>query len=380
MVATPRSRSLDQDLEKGYVTFGGTVYSRSRFNDEKMMNDVIGDFGGSHTLYARQIKRRGSLYQEYDSGGNLIWDFPLPLPPHANSFSGSPSPSTFVTTVLSQGGPENPTANLPLFVYELGDIPRMLRHAGNLLGKGVGLVAPDPSIRGASREIASAIISYQFGWAPLIQDITKMIGLAEAIDRRQRELEKLKERKGLRRKLKLWEGSATTQGSEILSTVYGRYIEQDYISNKRRKMWGTVRWKPRFPWLWRKNPSWIDAFRSVTGTNASMIPITVWKALPWSWAIDWFTNASNVFLATRNIVLYKPSLVCIMRETSGDAFYMEKKYTNKRFITPGHIRTRYMERFVYNPTIDATLRVPFMDPFRLSVLGSLSVLAITGRR
>lgn len=343
------------------------------------MDDVIGDFGGLHSLYSMSFKARGSVYEEYDSHGTQTWDFPLPIGPHSNSVSGAPSPSTFVTTMLSQGGPENPMLNLPLFVYEMGDIPRMLRHAGNLLGRSIGVVAPQATGSGAFREIAEAVISYQFGWGPLLQDLAKMLKLAEAIDKRQADLEKLKSRKGLRRKLKLWSGQTQTEGNATLSTVYGRWLDQNYISVKRRKIWGTVRWVPRFPWLWRRKPSWIDAFKSAMGLNPSMIPITVWKALPWSWAIDWFTNASNVFLATRNMVLYKPSKVCIMQETSGDAFFREKKLAARRKITAGTTNTIFKQRFVYNPTIDATLRVPFMDPFKLSVLGSLSVLALTSK-
>jgi hypothetical protein len=229
-------------------------------------------------------------------------------------------------------------------------------------------------------EAASATLAYQFGWGPLIQDIGKMLDLADIVKKRQEQLKKAHSERGLRRKVNLDDHHASYNGNDPLSTTFGRIIRQPWTGTKTARTWGTVRWTVRDPSLYGKPPSFREAFDIALGLNAGYIPISIWKALPWSWAIDWFADISNIINANHNMVMYKPSKVCIMREFTSEWQYLPVGDPNGMWhILPGYVSASWKTRSVHNPTPTLNIRIPFLDSFKLSILGSFAILGLKGR-
>lgn len=285
--------------------------------------------------------------------------------------------SSYTTRLLASTGPLTPKVNLPLFVFELKDIPMMLKHAGDLLHK-----IRAPSGLSPHKEAAAATLAYQFGWAPLISDLVKLTNFSEHVAKRQRELAKANTKKGLLRRMNFYEDQETVETASFLaSTLTGSLIYASKTESRTRKGWGTVRWVIRDSQKIGRLPSHNEAFRSALGFNLGMIPITVWKALPWSWMVDWFADISNVMQANYNMIYYKPTSCCIMEHR-----------TTKMDIKPigngGNITMSPVSNFIERKTrslgstsaAKVTLRLPFLDNFKLSILGSLAILGLSGRR
>jgi hypothetical protein len=373
MVATSRTRSFSGFPEKGWRIIGGVMTLTSRDNSFGSCDDVIGDFGGYHSLSIFRQDVSGSIYRSYlGPGGSQDWEYPLPFTA-TTKYSGAPTASSYVNRVLAQTGPLTATVNLPVALFELKDLPRMLKHAGDLLHKIGSRSGLNPA-----KEGAAATLAYQFGWGPLIQDIGRMMNLVDMIDKRQRMLQQAHSTKGIRRKINLDNLTSTHSGGELRSSTYGRFINQDYEGTKNVRTWGTVRWVTRDPSLFGKKPSFKEAFNTALGLNPGYIPISVWKAMPWSWAIDWFAGISDLINAYHNMVYYRPSRICIMRTWTNTWTYPHC-FDAGGEVSQGSKIAVWKERTIHNPSLVPRIRFPFLDPYKLSILGSFAILAITGK-
>lgn len=276
--------------------------------------------------------------------------------------------------ILSASGPATAKVNTITNLLEIRDIPQMLKHAGDLLHK----LVTRPSGLSPIREAASATLAYQFGWAPLAQDLSRMLDFADLVAARQRELETLYSGKGLRKKIPLGKYPSSASGNQPLYTAGALYIAPDWNYRAEHKLWATVHWHLRNLDSVGNKPTWRDAWRSVYGFSGNQIPVQIWKALPWSWAIDWFAGISDLLIALQNMVLFKPSRINLMCETSGVLTWVP--YTTT---PPGsfggsvyeHIY-RYREQRSIGSLATTNLRIPYLDTFKLSVLGSLLVLRL----
>lgn len=278
--------------------------------------------------------------------------------------------NSYVNRVLSQTGPLTPRLYLPVSLFELRDIPRMLQHAGDLLHK-----ISRPRKLDLAAEAASANLAYQFGWKPLIEDIGKMIDFSDVVKKRQRMLKAAHSTNGVKRKVFLDEDSS--KGPSGSSLVNALMPNSKRTSQKTNKKWGTVRWTVRDQTQIGKEPSFGDAFRTAYGLNKGHIPINVWKAMPWTWAIDWFADISNVLQANYNMIYYKPSSVCIMTSLQTVYTYEQVgKPTDPSYFRGGKMFYTRKLRTVHSPNASISLRLPFMDSFKLSILGSMTVLKL----
>jgi hypothetical protein len=251
----------------------------------------------------------------------------------------------------------------------------MLRHAGDLLHK-----IARPSGLNPAKEAASATLAYQFGWGPLIQDIGRMMDLVNLVRKRQRQMSQAHSSRGIRRSVQLGSIDSSSSGSEILSSTYGRIISQSWTGTKTCKTWGSVRWTVADPLQYGKQPSFEDAFNAALGTSKGYIPISVWKAMPWSWAIDWFAGISDIINANHNMVYYKPSSVCIMRTFTNTWTYLPKGGPGDIWqISAGNSTIIWKTRSVHAPITRLRITVPFLDGFKLSILGSFTILALSGK-
>lgn len=390
-MSTSRERTMGGLYPQGYFRqyngTGGLVSSQTRAratNLDAVCKDVVGNFPRQNPFDLRRTTREGSVANlEWRVSSTLIqrWeenttsfasaDYITPLP-------GFTPPT--ISRILAQSGPLTPTVNLPLFVFELKDVPRMLKDAGDFLHK---IKKPPPPGRGTLSEIASATLAYQFGWKPLAEDILKLISFQEAVAKVQRRLDRAESQRGYRHRVNLGEQTASQTLNQTLWSEGGFSSGLVPIRcTASRKTWVTVKWKLKEKQVFGKHSSrYTNAMRVMLGLNPGMIPISVWKALPWTWLIDWFTDISNVLITSYNQIYYTAMDAMIMQTTTYKA-----SHGGLRWNTPprtGQISSGQYERVIKTrapfpltaPNLP-TLRRPALDAFQLSVLGSLTILRI----
>ena len=173
--------------------------------------------------------------------------------------------------------------------------------------------------------------------------------------------------------------------SESNDTVIDKIPSSGNITLQRRitevtETWGYVTWTPkdRIKGLGADSLR-REAFRSALGLNAKNIPLATWKLLPWSWLIDWFANCSDMLAAHQNMVDYKPSKGGICIHKRKDITHQGwSAHSGRVTITAYHAWAELKTRYTITTwaAITPTMRLPILDSFKTSVLGSLAILKI----
>ncbi len=298
----------------------------------------------------------------------------------------------------------NPSRNeiqLPVFLFELKDIPGMIRHAGRLLhhlkktGERVSTQAfhdwfAAGSIKnrvdGAVREAASAHLAYSFGWAPLVNDLKKMVLFADAVEQRKQELDRLISGTGLKRRVTLLRKANEVKISSTPSQVYLAALSVPVAMQGSILRWATMRWKPsRNPLAGSVPKTDQDVRNLIMGLNASSVAGHVWEALPWSWLVDYFYRVGDVVNASNNAVGAELVSSCIMttktrRCTTAagkyDSSYMGVTYTCS--VSALNYTVSSKKRHVTLPGVgDLQPRFGLLTDRQSSILGALAVMRIS---
>lgn len=278
--------------------------------------------------------------------------------------------------LLGRTGNSAPSFNLPVSFLELKDLPRMLKHAGDLLH---GL--RNPSGLNPVREAAAATLAYQFGWRPLLDDLKKALSFHDVVEKRLSAINRSVDNdSGVERSTNLGETKTETN-----DTVIDKIPSSGNVSLKRQitevtETWGYVTWTPkdRIKGLGADSLR-REAFRSALGLNAKNIPLATWKLLPWSWLIDWFANCSDMLAARQNMVDYKPSRGGICIHKRKDITHQGwSAHSSRVKITAYHAWAELKTRYAITTwaAITPTMKLPVLDSFKTSVLGSLAILKI----
>lgn len=277
--------------------------------------------------------------------------------------TGSPSDAYFGAQVLAKTNPSRPEVDLPIFFVELKDIPQMIKLAGKSI--------PEKG--------ASANLSWQFGWKPLINDLKSILTFQDAVEKRFKELKAMVSKGSLTRTADLGDysgtGSSTSTSRVTLATsaIVNQVLDWDAFTHE--VVWGSVRWKPdlaNYPYTDAELHSL--AKKAVLGLTID--PSTVWELLPWSWLTDWFSNVGAYLSANRNIIPASPSNLCIMRE-------FQTVYTSKKAPTASHVAGLSVN-YDCNWKIHSKTRKPassqlaarlnWLSPTQWGILASLAIL------
>lgn len=282
-----------------------------------------------------------------------------------------PSNSADTTKLLARTNPGRSYVSIPTLVQDVIDIPKMLADWTKLLtdrkhgGEKLGI-----------KTIANQHLAFSFGVLPLIDDIQKLGEVHKIILQRKKELQRLYNVGGLRRRLKLGTYKASQDTKNLLITSYpGGYVQGNLQRTTTVTRWGTVRWLPsRIP---PYHPGEAELFRQarrlVYGLSVESFAEGIWDVIPWTWVIDWFANIGEYSQAFSNTIpcfSYRP---CIMTKTETVSTF------TPTFKSPGIeggsgtiTLTSKVRVHDVIPT-PATAVIPMLDLRRLSILGSLAV-------
>lgn len=382
--------------------------------------DVIGNLTGNNPLHKRTVTRVGGFFNG-DINNITYINASAVNTPSLGGYEDKLSDAfiqKLLYPALAKTGLSAPTLQLPVAIFELKDIPQMLLHAGNLL-LGIGgkeLVKVSTRYAGDSleslallgrsgsnplvsaKEAAAATLAFQFGWKPLIDDIRKLLDFRAITEKRLRQLDRAYNGKtGYHGRSTLYSESKDTESME--PTYYSTYFT---VGPRRKTVTTSVKAWAVVPWCPKERPSYAndtdalkhEAFMKAFGLNVSNVPLAIWKALPWSWFVDYFTNIGEYLTVQQNLVDFvpQPGVIMVNRKvtTRIEGFSIPTSYnTWLPTFSSGLVGNIVCDPFesisdVKNRVVVpswptgslATMKVPILDTFKLSVLGSLAILSI----
>jgi hypothetical protein len=345
------------DIGPGSLTYhlSGNVINTTNPSGHDGINDVTGQ-GNAQYLDIRKVRQSGGILE---GNGGFSTEFrnyrcDAIQNPASNFFDfwdigpGEPSFGAAAAKFLADTNPSRPVVDLPIYIYEMKDLPSLLKAEGDTF----------------LRTAAHANLSYNFGWGPLLNDISNLLSFHDAVSKRETELRHLFD-SGLRRKRIIYSEANTYTERKVLHSD-GFFIPVEYVVDYVVELSGFVRWFPT-----ALPPRTNEEMRRLARAAVFGLTIdlsTAWNAIPWSWLVDWCSSVGDFLAAHRNIIPAQHGPVQIMRHVALEASHPPMNlpyYTDHRFWVERKARR------IVEPTIDAHL--PFLSLRQLSILGSIGV-------
>jgi hypothetical protein len=296
------------------------------------------------------------------------------LPLAFTSLTPMTTPAGWYLDLVAGTNPSRPTLNIPELAQDVWDFPRMLKALFGRLGAKSG--------SGGPKGLAGDYLGVQFGWIPLVEDISKLLDFQKYVLKRNKELHQLYSGKGMRRRLQF--------GDDSTSDVVNMTTASDNVAiglrlslDIKRKMWGTIHWYPSTPPSYHPSDHDLNQLskRLVLGMNAESLANGIWKVLPWTWLIGWFTNFGKYTLAYSWTVPAHHSAGCLMKQVEATLTPSGCSASNaiSASIAPsGQAKSTYKGR-ILSGALTVGFNMPYIDMFKLSILTALFVQKFSGR-
>jgi hypothetical protein len=196
-------------------------------------------------------------------------------------------PDSYAATAYNKMKPTKPSFSYLNSVYELKDLPGMLRQRLHKNGL---------------KNIGSYYLALKFGWQQLFQDIARMCTLQQRVQKRLAWLiahngQPVKRHVNMvdtRTDYGMSAGSSYGAFQPVLPTqFYHSTPTYRNIEWSTDKVWakGTFRfWLPDGP----RDINWTRKMLSALDGSSFPSPSQIYNAIPWTWLIDWFGNLGDV--------------------------------------------------------------------------------------
>jgi hypothetical protein len=289
--------------------------------------------------------------------------------------SSIPSVGEVATSVLARSNPSRPDISLPNFLFELKDLPQMIRDIGRLR-----LQARNASRKGLQRihpkVAANHYLSYEMGWRPLIGDLRRLLDFQANVDKKLRELQNLYAKGGIQRRVRNpgWMYTHVVEPTTYTVESGTAFLMDCKLTSIHTvERWGTVRWSPAaLPDPRFSSSDMAKLARDLSFGIRGISTKQVWDAIPWTWLIGWFTNADEFLQAHDNRIPLNHSVPCIMT-TRFSRWDSQRNDIYTGIVTGGNgaqLRGT-KERVTSSGTLSATL--PFLSKRQLSILAALHI-------
>jgi hypothetical protein len=299
--------------------------------------------------------------------------------------------NTMTWQALAKSNPSAPTVSVPTFLAELKDLPGLYRYLRQLptdLRRFYHLVTLVPTaIRywGSNliRQVARGYITWRWALRPMLSDLRTMFDFMSSVDKRMKQLERLKKTGSLRTRVSLGQEMISEADASVFLHTNLDTWKALRMTRTTRKTWFCCRWSTTgftsIPtdynarlWLARRLTYGITSYEALA---------TLWEILPWSWFVDWFIGIGTMIEANNNVLNLVQTGSCIMstRESETSWPVTQKGTWSTLSGTPYALWT-IKERWSSTPSLPLA---PTLDSFlkwdRWSILTSLYVLN-RGRR
>lgn len=253
---------------------------------------------------------------------------------------------------LASANPAVPAVDVPLFIFEFKDFPRMLRDLGHVLN---GRLRPDT--------VPGGVLAYKFGWAPLISDLEKLVKLTEEMDKLKSYLTSIREGKKVERTVRTVHTNDGTW-SESAEGVTVRFSQSTTI-----KVWYTLRYAVPADSPIHDLELDRDLRRMVTGVNLSAA--TIWNAIPWTWLIDYLGNWGKILDAGRGSLRLEPQDLNLMHKTIKEQKGTVVNSPHGLTVEPPNFRSERKLRHIISRPYAKPAFNPLLTQGQIVTLGSL---------
>jgi hypothetical protein len=282
--------------------------------------------------------------------------------PHIGNPDGIPSDTAAATMGAARTNPSRPLVDLPIELGQIGELFHLVKDAGQQWLSTLG----------------RANLGLQFGTGPVLNDLKKIFQFHDAVDRRIKEVDRLKTNKGLRRTVEVGMGSLA---SDVLWTQQsnGIFLSTRARGNTIRTKRVHCRWSPTVDFSKVYTPDSMRRLiqRAVLGLTLDLS--TVWELIPWTWLIDWGFNVGTFLSASRNIIPASLTTCVVMTHTQTEwsapglsGIKNGKPYS----LSPIQIQRDGKTRTTVSPAV--TAQFPFLNGNQVGILASLAVTKAKG--
>lgn len=214
--------------------------------------------------------------------------------------------SSLGATAWNRFRPTKPKADVAVFLGEFREIPHMLRQTAkgfHKLWKSQMAKAFGKSTHWSLSELGSHWLNTQFGWRPFLRDLRSFYDASKNLSRQVEQLKRdngqWKKRGGTVKVVNdveiLAQGDNNPYmypalATSLYNSPWGNYtVKREFT----QRVWFSGRFRYYIPSLGTN--TWADDalyYAKIFGAMPS--PSLVWELTPWSWMIDWATNAGDV--------------------------------------------------------------------------------------
>lgn len=278
-----------------------------------------------HEFREPRVVRRPSFGRAYDGRGTNSWSHST----HWNRMKAGYSVSQIAAIQAEEemwgaegwrrARPAQPDFSLAQSLYEIKDIPRLLKSSVYHLIRRITRVRTwlkfdwtrkrffDSRKKSYLRRTSEWHLAIQFGWLPILSDIIKF---RETLIKRDKLLKDLLKYEGrpLKRRRTLGEGDVippwhyeSTTTTPYNSIVKPTFVTQCYSSGgTKTEQDRTIKYKREFVAQFRywlpKGPRDLGYFKKLSGRlfGLRVTPSMVWAIMPWSWLVDYFVDVRSV--------------------------------------------------------------------------------------
>lgn len=355
---------------------GALSYSPPMSVLDGYVDDVTGP-GDNAPFTLERIALSGHLINGKESShitGYEWFDYPTYYQLHNSIVYSHISQTTqsdtyYASQLLSRTSPERPSTNALVAMWEAREIPGLLKELYEHQMDELGKFIPKKAFK-ALKRTAKYNLMIQFGILPVFSDLKTCLDFQSLVDSRVKELERLREPRGLRRtkRLDTIESSWTSSNKTIQSN--------DVILHCKFRKSTTTDVRGHIRWYLDENYTLSDssirrvARKAILG--AYLDPYTLYEAMPWSWLIDYFTNLGDFVHLNRNSLAAHHNTPRIMRNrrTVTTSYDHDTAQSGKITCTP--CKNVYETKTRRLATASLSARVGFLTENQTSILGSLA--------
>jgi len=259
---------------------------------------------------------------------------------------------------LKRVNPRRPVIELPLFLYELRELPSLIRATGNFLRRPGG---SNPS---------DVYLASQFGWSPLLRDLHSLLNLVTEMEKKKKQLDKTV-------RTKRSEGTIGTFRMSWFSNQYTQsllgagYVDYRYKHESETRAWYVYKFKTYNPPPDSGTEGLGAFYNALTSGNAMS---TLWNALPWSWLIDYLYSIGDYLEASGGMVYYTTDSLNLCQscyvKTSIDI--INTRGMDSFELDEGFATNKAWQRKVATNPVPRIVLSPFLSGRQLSILGALA--------
>lgn len=338
----------DVTMAKPYVVDHPLTITRTRVDAMLRINGVV--------PYNPSTGSGSCVFTDFNPQNRALYQYAPALP----SFDAT----YWRTKALANINPYRPTWNVPLFLWELKDMPRMLKQAGDWL-----------KLAGKKKPIhlgPDAILAWELGWSPLISDLLSLFDLAKDIDDRVAYLKALDKGTRIRRRLlprTKTDTSWVPNGYQV-TIPYRVCYQADVWNETFEEVWFTVNAVLQDTPLPNDDASLRTLSQDIV-LGLKFEPYHVWDYIPWTWLIDYFSNVGDFMEAQNGLVHMKVTRMNLMATRSRSSKLIRTYIEGGLTSTPSVLSQTKKHRFVYANPHPGFAADPFLTGRQLAILGSL---------